>query len=46
MLRHIIEGTRSHDVRLAEMIAGFDLVNEEDFTEDIATFAESITKAQ
>lgn len=42
MLRHIEEGTNLEDKRLAELISGFDLVNEEDYTPEISTFAEEI----
>jgi hypothetical protein len=40
MLRHIKEGASSEDKRLAELIAGFDMVNEEDFTPEISAFSE------
>ena len=46
ILRHVVEGASCEDKRLAELISGFDLVNEEDFTEDIATFADTISRAQ
>lgn len=42
MLDHILEGTNSADKRLVELIAGFDMVNEEDFTDEIGMFAEDI----
>ena len=42
MLRHIKEGATSEDKRLAELIAGFVMVNEEDFTLEISSFAEDI----
>lgn len=42
MLDHIAIGSNSDDKRLAELIAGFDMVNEEDFTPEIAEFAEQI----
>jgi hypothetical protein len=42
MLDHIAIGSSSDDKRLAELIAGFDMVNEEDFTPEIAEFAEQI----
>lgn len=42
MLRHIKEGATSEDKRLAELIAGFDMVNEEDFTPEISSFAQDI----
>ena len=35
MISHISEGANSKDKRLAELIAGFDMVNEEDFTPEI-----------
>ena len=34
------------DKRLAELISGFDMVNEEDFTPEISTFAEDILTVQ
>lgn len=46
MLKHIAQGSNSDDKRLAELIAGFDMVNEEDFTPEISEFAESILQAQ
>lgn len=46
MIAHINEGASSEDKRLAEMIAGFDMVNEEDFTPEISEFAEDIATAQ
>lgn len=42
MLRHVIEGNCTEDKRLAELIAGFDMVNEEDYTSEISVFAEEI----
>ena len=39
MLQHISEGSNHEDKRLADMIAGFDMVNEEDFTPEISQFA-------
>jgi adenosine deaminase CECR1 len=42
MLDHIMQGTSSEDKKLVELIAGFDMVNEEDFTEEIGTFAQDI----
>lgn len=45
ILKHIAEGTNQEDKRLASLIAGFDLVNEEDFTPDISEFAQSIITA-
>lgn len=46
MISHIAEGSSHEDKRLAELIAGFDMVNEEDFTPEINTFAEQILSAQ
>jgi len=46
MLTHIRQGHNSKDRRLAELIAGFDMVNEEDFTAEISTFAELILQHQ
>ena len=46
MLRHIEEGTNLEDKRLAELISGFDMVNEEDYTPEISTFAEDILTSQ
>ena len=42
MLKHIKEGASSEDKRLAELISGFDMVNEEDFTPEISAFAPDI----
>ena len=42
MIRDVINGTSLEDKRLAELIAGFDMVNEEDFTKPISSFAEDI----
>jgi hypothetical protein len=42
MINHIKEGTNSDDKKLVEMIAGFDMVNEEDFTAEISAFAKDI----
>lgn len=42
MLKHTQEGANAEDKRLAELIAGFDMVNEEDYTPEISTFAEEI----
>jgi len=42
MLRHIKEGASAEDKKLVELIGGFDMVNEEDFTPEISSFAENI----
>ena len=42
MLKHIKEGANAEDKRLAELISGFDMVNEEDFTPEISSFAPDI----
>jgi hypothetical protein len=42
MLQDIAEGASADDKRIAELISGFDMVNEEDFTPEIGTFAEDI----
>lgn len=39
-------GANEEDQRLAELIAGFDMVNEEDFTPEIGTFADQILEAR
>ena len=46
MLEHIRIGSSLEDKRLAELIAGFDMVNEEDFTPEISEFAEIILDYQ
>lgn len=46
MLKHIKIGSECKDKKLAELIAGFDMVNEEDFTPEIGTFAETILDYQ
>lgn len=46
MLQHIKIGSSQEDKRLAELIAGFDMVNEEDFTPEISAFAETILDYQ
>lgn len=46
MIQHIREGSNHEDKRLAELIAGFDMVNEEDFTPEISEFAKQILSAQ
>ena len=38
MLDHIMQGTSSEDKKLVELIAGFDMVNEEDFTPEVDHF--------
>lgn len=45
MINHIHEGSSDEDKRLAELIAGFDMVNEEDFTPEISEFVEEIVTA-
>lgn len=42
MLDNIEQGVDDKDKRLAELIAGFDMVNEEDYTPEIGDFAEQI----
>ena len=42
MLDHILEGTNSADKRLVELIAGFDMVNEEDYNPPIDEFLEQM----
>jgi len=44
MLEDIKQGVNEDDKRIAELIAGFDLVNEEDYTPEIGDFAEDILK--
>ena len=39
MLHDIATGANENDKRLSELIAGFDMVNEEDFTPQIGEFA-------
>ena len=39
MLDDIQQGVDEKDKRLADLIAGFDMVNEEDFTPEIGDFA-------
>lgn len=46
MIQHIIEGSSHGDKRLAELISGFDMVNEEDFTPEIGEFAKQILAAK
>jgi len=45
MLNHIKEGNNSDDKRLVELVSGFDMVNEEDFTAEISSFAKEILTA-
>jgi len=40
MLMHIRQSNAADDKRLMELVAGFDMVNEEDYTEEISSFAE------
>jgi hypothetical protein len=42
MINHLVQGFSQKDKRLVELMAGFDMVNEEDFTEQISHFAEVI----
>ena len=42
MIRHLEQGTKEKDRKLAELVVGFDMVNEEDFTPEISFFAEGI----
>lgn len=46
ILSDVINGSSLKDKRLAELIAGFDMVNEEDFTKPISYFAEDILKGK
>lgn len=46
MLNHIKIGSKCEDKKLAELVVGFDMVNEEDFTPEISTFAETILDFQ
>ena len=46
MLEHLKIGSCESDKRLAEMLSGFDLVNEEDFTPEISSFADTILDYQ
>ena len=46
MIQHIREGSSQEDKRLAELLAGFDMVNEEDFTPEIHEFAKEILGAK
>lgn len=42
ILRHLVVSAKHEDKKIANLIAGFDLVNEEDFTDPIGKFAEQI----
>ena len=42
MIKHLEQGTKEKDRKLAELVVGFDMVNEEDFTPEIHAFAEPI----
>jgi len=46
MIDHIAIGSSDKDPRLAELIAGFDMVNEEDYTPEIKEFAEQILEGK
>jgi adenosine deaminase CECR1 len=46
MLRDIKDGVNSNDKRIAELIAGFDMVNEEDYTPEIGSFAQDILQTK
>ena len=46
ILNHVKVGSECKDKNIAELVAGFDLVNEEDFTPEISTFAETILDYQ
>ena len=46
MLNDIAIGVSQEDKRLAELISGFDMVNEEDFTPQIGEFAEPILQSR
>ena len=46
MLDNIAQGAEEKDKRLAEMISGFDMVNEEDWTPEIGEFAEQILTSE
>jgi len=41
-----MEGNTAEDKKLSELIAGFDMVNEEDFNAGIDNFAEQIMQGQ
>lgn len=42
MINHLAEGNSQEDKRLADLVVGFDMVNEEDFTPEIGEFARPI----
>ena len=42
MLQDIKDGANEKDKRIAELIAGFDMVNEEDYTPEIGDFAKDV----
>lgn len=46
MLAHVQEGSTADDLRLRELVVGFDMVNEEDFTDEIQVYAEEILTYQ
>lgn len=46
MLQDIKDGVDENDKRIAQLIAGFDMVNEEDYTPEIGDFAEDILKSR
>ena len=46
MIRHLEQGTSLQDRKLAELVVGFDMVNEEDFTPEISFFAEGILEGK
>jgi len=46
MIRHLEQGTSQKDKRLADLVVGFDMVNEEDFTPEISFFAEGILEGK
>jgi len=46
MIRHLEQGTSQKDRKLAELVVGFDMVNEEDFTPEISFFAEEILEGK
>lgn len=46
MLAHVEEGSTAADQRLRELVVGFDMVNEEDFTDEIQVYAEEILTYQ
>ena len=46
MIRHLEQGTSQKDRKLAELVVGFDMVNEEDFTPEISFFAEGILEGK